>query len=393
MLTTAPFSHVPQEELESEALHFSLPKAPVDLSSRLTQLVEGRNPKTGRSMGAFERTQELYQFVRESISVNTDFAGIFGATLDRKLEAAYRTNPGPMRQLVRVATGNDFRLRERHVLSGGTALLSKTGRGDAIIEIDKPTSRSFSYKVEGYGKKSTTTWQDIVDDAGDMDLLGRLPDMLAQSAVATEESALCDLFMDASGWLASVFSTATGGVAPLNTALTEANLIAAVANFGTRVTPTDGHPMPIRPSYLVFGPALRMTALKLLSSTEIRTEPGNTGTGTYGTKNVIQALGLTPLELPWMPLKMTSGTIGATAWGIFAKPSELVLPLAEFGLIRGRETPQIYVKQSNAALLSGGQLAPSFGDFDRLGVEWAIRMFFGSVVTGDSRGAVVSNGQ
>lgn len=382
MLATLPLINSGNPNEVAESFQFRRPTQPSsDLVSRFLQIHEGRG------MGRISRLRAFDDLVTESINTGVDFSSIFSTIIDRRLDPAYRTNPGQMRRVVRTVAGADFRTRERHKIAGGAKILQKIAKNDVVTEVDKPTGSTYTYKVESYGKKYSTAWQDIIDDSSDLGTFDRLPETLAQSAIATEESFLNDLFMTTTGWLTSVFSTGNGGVAPLTSTLTFDNLVVAMKHFGKMTTPTDGHPMPVEPKYLMVGPALRMDALRLLNSTELIVSANG------GTRNVIQALNLELIVNPWLPLKMTSGTIGDTAWGLFADPNTLSVPLAEHGLLRGHETPEILMKASNQSLVSGGQLSPMDGDFDRMGIEWKIMMYFGGTATGDARGAVVSNGQ
>lgn len=358
---------------------------PAKAEQYVLDVLQGYVPESGRKRRLNAHTQEY--LVKQSM-YTTDFPNIFATVLDRSLEAAYQAslNSG-MRQLVRTRTGNDFRTRDRYSLSGGQALLEKVGKHSEVRERDKMSETKYSYNVEVYGKIHSTSFQDMIDDAGDLDIFSRIPENMAIAARATEEKALTELMVDSSGWLTSVFDL-SGQVD--NIPLTPDNLITGYNYMLDFTTPTDAHPMMNIPRYLVVPPKLALQAQNILRAAE-RISSATTGDVSANKTNLIN---LEIIVNPWLPVVASSGTVGDTAWGLFADPNttQAGTPIAEFGLLRGYERPTLYAKTPNQELLGGGAVPSSLGDFNTHSIQWKVLHIFGSVAM-EARNAYTSNGQ
>lgn len=371
----------------------SAPNQSMQISmAAIMDIKDGYMPGTGRRT---QLAQHARDFMLHQAVSTEDFPYIFATILDREVFASYNPTQSLMRKIVRVKPGRDFRTRERFQVRGGHALLTMQGKGAPVQEIDKPGEGRWTYNVNVYSKKFSTTWQDLVDDAGDLDVFADLPSRLAVSALATEDYFLTNLFVGAAGWNTNYFATGNGTLAPLSTPLTIDNLISAFGSMLKFRTPTNSLPMPVRPRYLMVPPALALQAETILNSTQrIMVYGGDdeAAAASFGSNNVASQLGLQLIVNPWIPYVATTGTFGDTMWALFADPSEAPVPAAEFGLLRGYERPTIYLKTPNQSRISGGSAPAMMGDFATMGVEWKVMHVFGGT-TLDGRAALASNGQ
>lgn len=357
-----------------------------------TDIRDGYMPNHNRQTRLSQHARDY--MLAQAVSTE-DFPYIFATILDREVFAAYNPASSAMRKVVRVKSGRDFRTRERFQVQGGEALLQKQGKGAPVEQIDKPSEQRWTYNVDVYSKKFDTTWQDLVDDQGDLDVFADLPKRLGNAAIATEDNFLTSLFVGASGWNTSYFATGNGTVAPLATPLTIDNLISAYGRMAKFRTPVNSLPRPVRPKYLMVPPALALQAESILGSTQrvmVYGGDDETAAASFGTKNVASQLGLEIIVNPWIPYVATTGTYGDTMWALFADPNEAPVPAAEFGLLRGYERPTIYLKTPNQSRIGGGGAPAMMGDFDTMGVSWKVMHTFGGVVM-DGRAAIASNGQ
>ena len=95
---------------------------------------------------------------------------------------------------------------------------------------------------------------------------------------------------------------------------------------------------------------------------------------------------------PWLPIITTTGTVGNTAWYLFADPNEVGRPAFEIGVLRGHDTPELFVKEPNAMRVGGGPVAAEDGDFDTDGINYKVRHVIGGTLM-EPKVAVASPGQ
>ena len=108
------------------------------------------------------------------------------------------------------------------------------------------------------------------------------------------------------------------------------------------------------------------------------------------TTNVIAQYGLQLIINPWIPIIVTTGTFGQTTWALFSDPAEIAA--AEFGLLAGHESPELFMKASNQARVGGGVAGPMDGDFETDNIFYKVRHVLGGV-TLSGRAGYASDGQ
>jgi hypothetical protein len=307
---------------------------------------------------------------QENMSTS-DFANLFGDVLDRQILAKYVSAPVQWVQLARRGMVRDFRTVKRFTLDGGEAVL---GAVKQLSEYPAAglTDGAYSYSVGKYGRRIPLSWEDLIND--DLDAFRSIPDRLGNAARRSEEKFV------------------TG----LSSALSVTSLQSAFTLLASQVD-TDGAPIYIDGVTLVVPPALTVVANNILNATEIWTAVGSGGAASdAGRQDQLRAANwmankVRVISNPWLPIITTTGTLGSTAWYLFADPT-VGRPAMEVGFLTGHETPELFQKSPNAMRVGGGAVSPEDGDYDTDAVEWKIRHVFGGTLM-DPKSGVASPGQ
>jgi hypothetical protein len=326
---------------------------------------------------------------QENMSTS-DFANLFGDVLDRQILAKYVSAPVQWTQLARRGMVRDFRTVKRFTLDGGEAVL---GAVKQLSEYPAAglTDGAYSYSVGKYGRRIPLSWEDLIND--DLDAFRSIPDRLGNAARRSEEKFVTGLYAASTGPNATFFASgnknlvASGGSSALQAAFT---LLASQVD-------TDGAPIYIDGVTLVVPPALTVVANNILNATEIWTAVGSGGAASdAGRQDQLRAANwmankVKVISNPWLPIITTTGTLGSTAWYLFADPT-VGRPAMEIGFLTGHETPELFQKSPNAMRVGGGAVSPEDGDYDTDAVEWKLRHVFGGTLM-DPKSAVASPGQ
>jgi hypothetical protein len=326
--------------------------------------------------------------LREALTTG-DFPLLFGDVIDRQLLAAYKEAPTVMRQVCRQATVPDFRNVSRYAISDGDGRLAMVGEKGEYPESDRDEAR-FQYHVNKYGRKFDISWEAVIND--DLGALNDTPDRFARAARRTEEFFITSLFWNAAGPIDAYFAGNGGAAAVAATPLTIANLEAAIAAMARYTDASATEPIMNRPKFLVVTPNLELTARAILTSTTKMwiDQAGGGAPLAYPTTNIVPQMGLQLLVNYYIPLIVTAGTLNATTWALFSDPGEI--PAAEFGLLRGHETPEVFMKAPNQTRAGGGLAGPGDGDFETDDIIYKVRHVLGGVAL-DGRAGWASDGQ
>lgn len=335
--------------------------------------------------------------VFEEAMSTSDFPLIFGDILDRQLLAAYREYPSSIEAIAKVSTLRDFRQAKRFAIDGAD------GQLDAVAELGEyPASAVTESKdtltVTKFGRRLPFSWEDFIND--DLDAFRDAPARLGRATRRTEQKALTQLYVDANGPHASLYTTGnknkvvTGnGAASSNPVLSVAGLQSAMTVLGNQVD-AGGEPIYIEAVTLVVPPALEVTANNILNGTELwLTEAGGTSNQQLHVANWMRNRVKLVVD-PYIPLVATSAN-GATSWFLFANPSVTDRAALEFARLRGHEEPEIWVKSPNAMRAGGGMVGPDQGDFDDDSIQYRVRAVFGGArltSTGGGKLTAASNG-
>lgn len=356
-------------------------KAP-DHDQRLLEVINLLNNKPGYA--AHKR-----EFLMKEAMTTSDFPVLFGEILDRQLLAGFKDTPQVMAQVLRRATVRDFRTVQRFEISNGDQKLEQVGEKGEYLASSRDEN-PFTYAVKKYGRQFDISWEALIND--DLGALTDTPMRFAKAARRTEEFFLTSLYWDTNGPLDAYFSVANGGAAVAANPLTIANLetaVEAMAGFLDR----NGSPITNRPKFLMIPPALEMTARQILTSANkmwLSTGDGDVAPAPFPTTNVISQFGLQLLINPWIPIIADTGTVGATTWVLFSDPGEIAA--GEFGLLRGHESPELFMKAADQSRVGGGLASPMDGDFATDNIFYKVRHVLGGV-TLSGRAGYASDGQ
>ena len=205
----------------------------------------------------------------------------------------------------------------------------------------------------------------------------------AKAALRTEQYTVVNQFADDDGahgtglvpgelYDKGTANEINGSIAPLSIANLEAGL-EAMAGFRD----AGGSPIYNRAKYLVVPPALEMTARQILTSANKMwagdAAAGATTIQAWPTTNVVSQMGIELIVEPWLPICDTSN--GATAWYLFADPSDIAC--LEAGYLAGHERPELCMKASDKVSIGGAPITPMSGDFATDNIFYRVRHVFG----------------
>jgi hypothetical protein len=282
-------------------------------------------------------------YLEEAMSTS-DFPLLFGDILDRQLLGTYNEWPTNWTAYSRRSSVRDFRSVKRFTVDGSEGVLPKVPQGSEYPE--------------------TALNEALVND--DLDALRSTPERLGKAARMSEDRFATALFAAATGPNATFFSAGNKNLvaAGAGSALSVTSLQTAFSAIWAQVD-TDGNPIFTGQVRLVVPPQLAVVAQNILNATEIRAAAGG-GVGTAGDQLISRnwmAGNIVELVVnPWLPIITTTGTIGATAWYLFAEPT-VGRPAIEVGFLRGHESPELFLKSPNATRIGGGAVAAEDGDF------------------------------
>ena len=353
-----------------------------DLDARLLEVANLINNESGFPA-------HRHEYLLKEAMTTADFPYLFGEILDRQLLQGFKDTPQVMAQVCRRGTVRDFRTVHRYEISNGDQYLDQVSEKGEYLASDRDEAR-YTYALLKYGRQFDISWEAMVND--DLGALSDTPMRFAKAARRTEERFITSLFWNAAGPLDAYFSAANGGAAVAANPLTIANLETAVEAMAA-YTDQGGSPIMNRPKYLVIPPALEFTARQILSSANkqwLWPENDEGGPFAYPTTNVIAQYGLELIINPWIPIICTTGTIGATTWALFSSPADIAA--AEFGLLRGHESPELFMKSSDQTRVGGGLTSPMDGDFATDNIFYKVRHVLGGV-TLSGRAGYASDGQ
>lgn len=342
---------------------------------------------------AFEALCRRYPLVFRETMTTSDFAALTADVLDRQLLANYELMSVDWRQLVKVTAVNDFRAVKRYGVNGGEGLFQKTP--ELVTHERQPIAEAtlVTYAPYLYQSGAALSWQAIMND--DLGIFRDLPQRLATGANSTIQKFVTELYVDANGPHASLFTggnaniiNTANGAGSNNPALSITGLQDAITVLMGQKTPVDSIPITVQGIILVVPERLYVTAQNIKNQLLVDiVERG-------GTANQVLRVGnwLAPqfsiVVNPWIPVVASSSNTH-TSWFVFSDPNR-GRPVLEVGFLRGFSEPQLFRKAPNTERLAGG-IDPMLGDFDTMATEYKCAIVFGGARV-DGKGAVASNG-
>lgn len=416
-------------------------------SSAFAQLESGREPGYRRPgltrpelrrvyernlMAAAEITHRAFHGTRRDIFnfqealATSDFPALFGDIIDRSVLANYRETPYTWNLIANRKVCMDFRQVRRIRIDYGSGLLggNSTNAG-ALTPIEqggpyteqKLADGSYTYRLSKYGNRMPFFWETMIDD--DLDALKDTPARFGRGTRRSEEYFVTKLFANNTSFFTTgnknVVKSSVLPVAPstsfTNPPLSITGLQNALLVMSSQLD-LDLQPISVEAVTLLVPPALEVTARNILNATQIwMNDFGGTlassGSGATASQQSAQRL----LAENWMKgrvniavnyqLPLIDTVNGSNGWYLFANPQDR--PAVEFGLLRGHESPELFMKSANAIAIGEGNMGPGGampgsglinpmdGDFDTDAIHYKIRHVFGGS-TLDPKMAVFSNG-
>jgi hypothetical protein len=331
-------------------------------------------------------------YLLQEAMTTSDFPLLFGDVIDRAMLGRYSQWDTVWDGIARRNTVRDFRTVKRNTLDGGEAVLTQVDQAAPYPEAAL-TEGQYTYTVKKYGRRLPFVWEDFIND--DLQALQDAPERLAKAARMTEDRFVTSLYAASTGPNATFFASGNANLVPTGagSALSVASLSTAYGLLRAQKD-KDGNPIFVNGVTLMVPPQLEVTANNIANATEIRIA---TGGGTTSTQDQITAtnwLGKVfsrVLVNPWLPVITTTGSIASTAWYLFADPN-VGRPACEIGFLRGHETPELFIKSSNATRIGGGVVGGEDGDFDTDSINYKVRHVIGGTVM-EPKSAVASFGQ
>lgn len=341
--------------------------------------------------GVLTGRRQMYHL--QEAMTTSDFPLLFGDVIDKAMLGKYTEWNSVWTGVARRSTVKDFRTVKRNVLDGGEGVLGIVPQAHPYPEAAL-TEGQYTYSVAKYGRRLPFVWEDFVND--DLDALRDSPSRLARAARMTEDRFATTLYAAATGPNATFFHAANNA----NLVTAGAGSALSVASLGTAYgllraqKDKDGNPIFIDSVTLVVPPQLEIAAQNIMNATEIRVATGGGGSTAADQITATNWLGKvfsTLVVNPWLPIITTTGTIGQTAWYLFASPGS-GRPAAEVGFLRGHETPELFMKSPSAVRIGGGLIGAEDGDFDTDAINYKVRHVLGGTLL-EPKAAVASFGQ
>lgn len=380
---------------------------------------------------------------REAMTTS-DFPHLFGQIIDRQVLSNYAETPYTWSQYCKRGTIQDFRQALRFRIDRGAAVLDgpiissgtntstpgtqSGGSGSTGIEQiseypeRRRTDAQYQLQLYKYGARMPFSWETIIND--DLDALKDTPALFGRAARRTEEKKVTELYVTSSGPNSSFFATANFNlvtnsasqfpfVTTNNPVLSYTSLMWAMQIMAMQ-RDLDGEPIDVTAITLVVPPALKITGMNILNSTQVFLNDAGGTQGLYGSSGTQSAASLARLVADnWAKnitrlavdyyLPIVDTTHGNTAWYLFADP-KLGRPAMEMAFLRGHENPELFMKLPNQVAIGEGSMGPGTGamagtsntnplegDFDTDAIHYKVRHVMGGTLE-DPVMAVASNG-
>lgn len=323
------------------------------------------------------RTQEA--------QTTSDFPLLTGDVLGRMMLARYREFPSPWRQFMRVRNNlRDFRTVRRLQFDG------LEGTWDSVPEqaeftYEALSETGYTYAPEKYAQGAKISFEALMND--DLGAFEEIPDRLGRGGARTVNRFATELYVDANGPHASLYTGGQGNIIDSNPVLSVAGLQDGYTELRGMLD-ADGEPIMVEAVVLVVPPALEVTARNIINAILLDiNEAGGATNQRVRTENWMVA-NLSLAVDPYIPV-VASTANGDTSWFLFASPS-VGRPAVEVGFLTGFAEPQLYQKLANTRRV-GGDIDQMHGDFASMSQEYKGVIAFGGSRL-DWRGTVASNG-
>ena len=316
----------------------------------------------------------------------SDFPLLFGDLLYRQLQGNYRAFPSTISKWCSTRTVRDFRAVNLYTIDGGNGLLDQVAQRAPYPETTFTEGKK-AIQVYKYGRRYSITFEMLIND--DLQAFNDRPRFMAQAVRNSEEYAGTQMIADVNGPHASFFTAGNANIVTGNPALSIVGLQTAYKVLSA-MTDSEGMPISVNGVILMVVPSLEITAMNIMNAVNLDIR-GESGGGTSEQFLNVQNWMRGRVQLVvnhFLPIVSTSET--TDNWFLIASPGES-RPAFHFARLRGHESPELYVKDSNQLSLGGGMVDPAQGSFENDDIDYKLRAFFGTL-QGDPKMAVASNG-
>jgi len=315
----------------------------------------------------------VHEFMLKEAITTTKFPNLFGAIVDRELLARYKFAKPDWESYVLTGTVSNFNEHTRDRLLGIVDQLPKVGeKGEYLVSSVAECQKT--RQVFKRGRQFDISWEALVNDG--MDAFADIPQRYADAAINTEAQLVTELYASSGGPDTSLYGDTISDCGQDLTnegtlALTIANLETTLELMAAQEDP-NGNPLGIIGVHLVVPPALKFTARQILESAgKMWTDIGSAVP--MPTANVLAGEGINLHVNPWLPIVDT--TDANTTWYVFADLAQGAA--IGFDRLKGHESPEIVMKASNKASVTGAPISPFDGDFESDNVFYRARIACG----------------
>lgn len=275
--------------------------------------------------------------------------------------------------------------------NGNSNVLSEHG---AAPRIPEGTAYPYAYIAgevqEGAGAskkglKTDWTLESRINDG--LGAIENLPDQLLEVSLDTEEEevwgALITQLTAASDLDGGV--TYEGVTVPANAPLTRDSLIQAQAELGAREI--NGRKIKVTGGFNLIVPIGRGQYANYVLNTTFGSFNTNPAAGTanrvFAVNGPDPLAGIDVIESEW---------VDGTEWILIPKKGATRRPVLERLVLRGYETPQLFVDNHVGSAVGGGAISPFEGDFDADVITLKLRQFGGGILWDQGLAVVRSSG-
>ena len=316
--------------------------------------------------------------LQEGIATS-DLPELLVPTLNKILLEEYQAQPRVWDQFASRLVVDDFRPVTFQALKYDDA--GEDNQGDTFREGSLPTVGEYdeyptagwfsvteqTMRVKKAGQRIRFSWESIVND-GQIGLLERLPVELGLKAAGKEDEEVTKQLVATGGLNTANFNSGNQNLIAGNPVLSLESLEDAI-DAANKQTYNGRLISPVTQFALVVPRSLEMTARKILSVQEIRTETtaGSVATTTISGNPIGSQI--TIVVNDWLS-KINSGA--GNYWFLIPVPGQALNPGVALGFLRGYETPELRIKANGGLYLGGGAVPAREGSFDN--DDWEMRI-------------------
>ena len=261
-----------------------------------------------------------------------DIAGVLSNVVNKSLLAGWMSVEMAWKEIAAISSVSDFKEIASYRLTAASQY--KQVAPDGEIKHGSLGEQTYGNKADTYGLMLAVTRQDMIND--DLNALSNIPRMLGRGGALKVNDVFWTEFLDNATFFSSGNANYITGATAGDT--TESRLSIDGLTRAERTlmdqTDTEGKPLGIRPEILLVPTRLKVPAMQLYNSTEIR----NTTASTKEPTGNPHANMFRPVVSSYLGNTTYTG-YSTLAWYLLANPSDLAA--IEVVFLNGMESPTI----------------------------------------------------